>query len=310
MFTSVDQLSSISQLNAQTLGAVVGCHCELCHSPIPKLEPERQNFKSLILENPNYFGNLEGSVFKPVKPMKGNSSYEDLACAGLQTQLDRLEAVINIKRTAGYGGTICQAGSFEFVRFFVDLHDNGIFTDVGLTSVNVHDIPGAKPLCYAVYLDFTPIRKLCIFENVVKVRAILSWNAVPPSNPNFVPVWGSVLDAEVQIRPTPFLLLGDVVQQITDAKVKLPDPVGPVISALNPETKLACRSTSGAEPSGETAGLRPGGSSGPPVRLLRTQAAARSQCVARCLCSLRIPVRFFNSAFPRPRSAACSANFS
>ena len=106
------QLTSISQLNAQTLGELSDA-IEKSAIHGPELEPERQNFVSLILENPNYFGNLEGSVFKPVKPMKGNPSYEELACVGLQTQLDRLEAVINIKRTAGYGGTICQAGSFD-----------------------------------------------------------------------------------------------------------------------------------------------------------------------------------------------------
>ncbi len=237
MFTSVDQLSSIAKPDADLLGQLSDTIDKLPFTDV-KLEAERENFKSLILENPNYFGNLEGSIFQPVKPIKANPSYEELACVGLQTQLDRLEAVIRIKKNAGYGGTICQPGSFEFVRFFVDLHDNGIFTDVGLTSVNVHDIPGAKPLCYAAYLDFAPIRKLCIFDNVVRVRAILSWNAVPPSNPNFVPVWGGVLDAEIQIRPRSFLLLSDVVQQITEAKVKLPDPIGPVISALNPETKL------------------------------------------------------------------------
>lgn len=238
MFTSVEQLSSISQLTAQMLGQLSDAVDKLTFTD-PNLEAERQNFVSLLLENPNYFGNLEGSVFKPVKPMKGNNSYEELSCAGLQPDLDRLEAVIDVKRPVGYGGDICKAGSFEYVRFFVDLHDNGVFTDVGLSSVNVHDIPGTKPLCYAVYLDFKPIRKLCIFENVVKMRAILSWNAVPPSNPNFVPVWGSVLDAEIQVRPAPFLLLGDVVKQLVDAKIPLPDPVGPVISALNPETKLA-----------------------------------------------------------------------
>ena len=152
--------------------------------------------------------------------------------------MDRLEAVIQVKKPSGYGGDICSPGSFEYVRFFVDLNDNGIFHDVGATSVNVHNIPGAKPLCYAVYLDFTAVRKLCFFENIVKVRAILSWNAIPPSNPNFVPVWGNVLDAQVQIRPASFVPLGDIVKEIDLAKVKLPDPIGPVIHALDPNTSV------------------------------------------------------------------------
>src|SRR5260370_389280 len=183
MLTYTEQLQSITQLTPQRLGELAAAIDKL-GSVDPALEAERQNFVPRILENPNYFGNLEGRAFQPVKPIKFNTSYEELVCVGLQPQLDRLEAVIDIKRPTGYGGDICTAGSYEFVRFFVDLHNNGVFHDVGLASVNVHDIPGKKPLCYAVYLDFAPIRKLCLFENVVKVRAVLSWNAGPPPNPN------------------------------------------------------------------------------------------------------------------------------
>src|SRR5438552_2389511 len=60
----------------------------------PELEAERANFVPLILENPNYFGTLEGSAFQPVKPLKFNTTYEELVCVGLQPDLDRLEAVI------------------------------------------------------------------------------------------------------------------------------------------------------------------------------------------------------------------------
>jgi hypothetical protein len=237
MFTSADQVQGIAQLSADKLSQLSDLIGRL-PSPDPALEAERQNFSPLLLENPNYFGNVEGSPFKPVKPIKGNTTYEQLICLGLQPSMDRLEAVIQVKKTAGYGGDICSQGSFEYVRFFVDLNDNGIFHDVGATSVNVHNIPGAKPLCYAVYLDFTSIRKLCFFENIVKVRASLSWNAIPPSNPNFVPVWGNVIDAQVQIRPAPFVPFGDIVKEIDLAKVKLPDPIGPVIHALNPNTSV------------------------------------------------------------------------
>lgn len=234
MLTSVSQLQIASAEIAKIAGQIAGL-------PFTDaaLEAEREGYLSLLLENPNYFGNLDGSIFQPVKPIKSNTSYEELICVGLQPQLDRLEAVLQVKGPAGYGGGICAAGSHEFVRFFVDLHDNGIFHDVGVASVNVHDIPGAKPLCYSVYLDFTPIRKLCLFENIVKVRAVLSWNSVPPPNPNFVPVWGNRVDAEVQIRPRPFIILGDVLKEFDLAKVSLPDPVGPIIKSLDPETKLA-----------------------------------------------------------------------
>ena len=240
MLTSVENLqesatpSTLSQIS-EAIGNFV--------SSLGPVEAERKNFIPLILENPNYFGNLEGSPFKAVKPIQFNTTYEQLVCVGLQPQMDRLEAVFQINRPTGYGGDICAVGSNEYVRFFVDLHDNGIFHDVGVTSLRVHDIPGAKPLCYSVYRDFTSIKKFCTAENVVKVRAILSWNAVPPPNPNFIPVWGNRIDAEVQIRPKTFFTFGDLVKEIDLVKVSLPDPIGPVIKILDPDTKLPVAAT-------------------------------------------------------------------
>ena len=205
--------------------------------PWSKIEPERQHFRALVLGNPNYFGNIEGSELPSVKVLKSITTYEQLVCAGLNPAFDRLEAIIHVKQDAGYGGDICAAGSREYVRFYVDLHDNGVWHDVGLTSVRVHDIPGAKPLCYAVRLDFDPIRKWCTRENIVKVRAILSWNAPPPPNtPGFIPVYGNHLDVQVQIRPGLPFKLGDIFKELEVAQ--LPDPIGPVVKLLDPEVQL------------------------------------------------------------------------
>src|SRR5260370_23943271 len=126
MLTYTEQLQSITQLTPQRLGELAAAIDKL-GSVDPALEAERQNFVSLILENPNYFGNLEGSAFQPVKPIKFNTSYEELVCVGLQPQLDRLEAVIDIKRPTGYGGASCTAGSYEFVRVLAALPNNRAF---------------------------------------------------------------------------------------------------------------------------------------------------------------------------------------
>ncbi len=205
---------------------------------------ERQQFKALVLANPNYFGNLELSPYKPIKLLQGDTGFEDISCTGLNPPYDRLEAIVRIKRSNGYGGDICSPGSFEFVRFYVDLHDNGIWHDVGLASVRVHDIPGDKPLCYAVYRDFQSVRKLCSFENIVRVRAILSWNVPPPANtPNFNPVWGNVLTVQVQIQPRRKIWWQDILVPIELAKVEFPDPIGPVIKGLAPQTPIAALPT-------------------------------------------------------------------
>ncbi len=78
---------------------------------VAKLEPEREHFQTLVLGNPNYFGNLEGHPSKLVKKLQQDTSYEELVCVGLNPDHDRLEAVLDVKREFGYGGNICAAGS-------------------------------------------------------------------------------------------------------------------------------------------------------------------------------------------------------
>lgn len=208
------------------------------------VEIERTQFRRLILANPNYFGNLKVSTFQPVKPLQSNRTYEELMCVGLNPPYDRLEAVIQVKKEVGYGGEICSPGTREFVRFYVDLFDNGVWHDVGVTSVQVHDIPGDKPLCYAVRRDFSAFKKFCVFENIVKVRAILQWNSPPPANaPDYPPVWGNVVDVQVQIHPVKFFPWGDVVKELDKLEIKIPDPIGPVIKELDPKVVLTAIQT-------------------------------------------------------------------
>ena len=75
-------------------------------------ERERTHFKALLLSNPNYFGNLKGSKFKPVKLIASNKTYEELTCVGFNPEFDRLEATLRIKQNSGYSGDLCSLGSF------------------------------------------------------------------------------------------------------------------------------------------------------------------------------------------------------
>jgi hypothetical protein len=209
-----------------------------------EVEVERKQFRNLILANPNYFGNLKLSKFQAVKPLQGNTTYEEMICVGLNPPYDRLEAVLQVKKDVGYGGEICSQGTREYVRFYVDLFDNGVWHDVGVTSVQVHDIPGEKPICYAVRRDFSAFKKFCAFENIVKVRAILQWNSAPPANtPDYPPVWGNVVEVQVQIHPVKFFPWGDLVKELDKVQIKIPDPIGPVIKELDPEVKLTAIET-------------------------------------------------------------------
>lgn len=179
------------------------------------VERERQKFTKLLAENLNYFGTFPETKLKVVKAMKSNTKYEELTCIGLYPERNLLKATLIIKLPYGYGGDLCSPGSFEHVRFYVDWDGDNDFSDpdedVGMVSLNVHDIPGNKPLEYSLTLRIDPDKKSCKTENILRVRGILSWKVAPPPNsPDFDPVWGNRLDVSIQIEPSP-LMVADVV---------------------------------------------------------------------------------------------------
>jgi hypothetical protein len=155
----------------------------------------RQKLRTLI-----YSGILQ-------KPM-GNTYWEELVCVGYNPESSMLEAVVSIKRENGYGGGICSDAGREYVRFFVDWHNDGVFVDIGVTSIKVADIsdapPGPQhPLKYLVTypLDIGAHRRCCDKPVLPRIRAVLSFNAAPSTNPAQLPYFGNRLDASIQIAP-------------------------------------------------------------------------------------------------------------
>jgi hypothetical protein len=197
----------------------------------PPHAKQRAAFTKLLLENPNYFGNFPQSGFEPVLVLEANTAYEQLTCVGYSPERDELEATVQIKLPGGYGGDLCSPGSNEYVRFYVDYGAG--WQDAGLASFNAHDIPDStdcaqkrtKPLTYVVTFPHDPKRAFCRKPVLPNVRAILSWNAIPPAgNPGWTPVWGNTVDRHVQIAPRPpFVIdLADAVAEGLGKKAKLP----------------------------------------------------------------------------------------
>jgi len=185
---------------------------------------ERGAFKTLLLTNQNYFGNLLESPFKPVFPISGNTHYEELACVGYHPQQERLEGVVYIYQPSGYGTDVCGPGTPEYVRFYLSFDNGATWQDQGITSFQAHNIPegtdGGKRLEYAVSLAVDPKRKLCFLNSLILVRAILSWNNPPPANqPNWVPVWGNRREVSIQVEPRRLIFPPEIFEV---AKVKLP----------------------------------------------------------------------------------------
>lgn len=174
----------------------------------PVLEPSRTQFRSLISANPNHFGNAGPSKFEQVELIASNTSFEEITSIGYNPQTSRLFATLDIKKSAGYVGDMCETGSTEHVRFFVNFGAG--WNDAGVAATDVHnteldqeqDCAGnaIRPLTYSVEQPFSPPRRWCTSPQLPKVRAILSWNLEPPAgNANWNPVFGNVLDCAIQI---------------------------------------------------------------------------------------------------------------
>jgi hypothetical protein len=222
--------------------------------PAPaRIEKERLQFNRLLAANPNYFGNLPHSPFKAVKQMASNTTYEEITCVGYNLDKAQLEATVQIKRPTGYGGDLCANGTVEYVRFFLDYGAG--WQDQGVMGFNVHDIPNSndchkdptKPLSYVASLKIDPKRKVCRVPVLPKVRAILSWQAIPTAgNPNYPPVWGNVVDDHIQIKPWDknFAAAFDHVAVALGQKLDLPDAfeelaVTPIPIPEPPELSIA-----------------------------------------------------------------------
>ncbi len=231
-FTSIKQVIDIQGIDSKMLSAIV-------ESVLAReVEYERSNFKLLMLENPNYFGNLAYIFpeFKPVKVIASNTKYEELRCIGYNPSSRMLEAVVHIKQSFGYSTGICGQGSKEYVRFFIDWNNTNEWKDVGMVSFTVYNIIGTKPLEYAVTLMLDAKSVPCSTEVLPRVKAILSWNIAPPAgNPDYTPVWGNVIEGRIQIDTYRFFIpVKDIIEIY---KIKIPESLLELID-INQELKL------------------------------------------------------------------------
>jgi len=200
---------------------------DLDSSNMERMDKLREQYRKLLVQNPNYFGKLETSKLKAVFPLKHNTAYEELGSVGYHPETERLEAVVYIKRPTGYGGGVCRRGTPEFVRFFASL-DGKSWEDLGLASFTAWDIPGTdagrRRLEYAVTLRHRFRRQWCRRAQIVRIRAILEWNEVPDAgNPDHIPTWGDRHDTHILIAPRRRPPWGDIVGELGDQIAALKD---------------------------------------------------------------------------------------
>src|SRR5262249_17564001 len=82
----------------------------------------------------------------------GNTTFEELTCAGYNPQTRTLAGVISIKRANGYSGGLCTPGSTEYIGFWAFF--GGVWHALGTASVRVHDLTGVSPANTVQYSVF------------------------------------------------------------------------------------------------------------------------------------------------------------
>jgi hypothetical protein len=138
---------------------------------------------------------------------KGDVTYEELNCLGLDCNRDWMVATFIVKKPYGYCGDLCDEGSREYVAFWADWDNSCNWVYQGTSWIDVHDIASipSEGLHYTVIwpVDLSSHRQDCgEGPKIARLRAVLSW-CTPPStsNPWEIPRWGNRLDTHAQIKP-------------------------------------------------------------------------------------------------------------
>lgn len=197
----------IAELNKEYTAAKLNVEPERIGTKI-LAETVMSNNSALMASNKTVFANAglnwEAALQKFVA-LKGNVSYEELYCVGIDYQKEALVATLRVKKNAGYNGSLCTNGSKEYVGFWIQSQPGCQWEYVGNAFVNVYDITmSADGLSYSVVLpvDLSKYRKPCGTPVILKVRGVLSWNVAPSTTDHDkVPYWGNIVDSYAQVMP-------------------------------------------------------------------------------------------------------------
>ena len=222
---------------------------ETLSRPVPEIPVAQRTARN------NFHLELALGIIQP----KSVTLWEEVRCIGYNSQMMRLEAVVDIKQSTGYSGGLCTVASREYVRFYVDFKDGSGFRDMGLASFKSADIsdtpPGPQhPLSYMLYLYINDeqYRRFtdCTHAVIPTMRAILSWNVAPPPNtPGYIPHYGNVRNADIQLEKRWFILAADVIDFAKqpalaailkpEMHIPLPDPAPVEAKLIHAEYKKA-----------------------------------------------------------------------
>jgi hypothetical protein len=215
----------------------------------PMLASGKGLFQAVLQPDLSIIEKLDIDLVKVIEQLSSESaniSFEEVVCAGLNTATDTLGAIIHLKRSSGYSGSLCQNGSQEHVAFWADWNNDGVYDDhLGTAHVQVHDLLNIPPegIFYSVLLPLNLSNRIkaCQSPNVIRIRAVLSWSSLPSStDPDHLNTWGNRVDCLVRIRHgvNPGQGLYDLIYHVGGVPIENIDPLShlanPSGGVLNP----------------------------------------------------------------------------
>ena len=100
----------------------------------------------------------------------------------------------------------------EYLAYYMDFGGGWVY--MGTSAVNVHDIPTIprEGLWYnaPLHVYLTPYQKKWCETGKAKIRVILSWSVVPPVDPDWIAPWGDREECNVEIKPLPKDVPGEI----------------------------------------------------------------------------------------------------
>jgi hypothetical protein len=132
----------------------------------------------------------------------GSVAYEEMNSCGYHPQYDNVFCDVEVKLPYGFGPH--PSGTMEYVLFCLDCDANGTWDFQALGSVHVtNDISGGPlPFYFNASASTLSAHPLCTGNDGInfKVRAILSWQAMPTSC-TYTPVWGNQITFDARRDP-------------------------------------------------------------------------------------------------------------
>lgn len=164
-------------------------------------EAARRSLRALLLSNPDYFGKITSNSFKVVLGIQRDTAYECIGHVRFSPELEQLQATIHMNGDEGYSDELWNGCSTEHVRFYLSYDGGSSWLDVGANSIDVSNRAETEPRQEVVAVGVNSTLAVSILDRLPVVRAILSWNVPPPKDmPEWVPVWGDVLDARIDLE--------------------------------------------------------------------------------------------------------------